>query len=89
MIDESKASRLKEQIDKVEKTISQIPLIIFLTFSIGGAFFGVSIVLSILFGYYWILMVGSIAFLTCMTVSTTIARNAKEEYRKLIEQLKE
>jgi hypothetical protein len=84
MHEESKASSLQRQIDKVDKTLSQIPIIQFLTFTIGGLFLSLGVIFSYFFGC-WIFMLGSIAFLTCMTVSTTIARNAKEEYRRLTE----
>jgi hypothetical protein len=81
--EESKALRLQDQIDRVERIINQNPLRMFVMGAVGGA----SLATSGFFGLPWLLVGGGI-FGGCVGLYTFLANNAKEEYRKLLEQLK-
>lgn len=79
-----KVSHLQEQIDKVDQTLNQNPLIVFVTFIVGG----ISLAASSYFGqpWYWL---GLTIFCTCTSLSMFTARNAKKQFRQLVEQLNE
>lgn len=82
MAKELKVPRLQEQIDKVEKIVYQNPLRMFVTGVVGGVCFSFFSV----FGLPWLVVGGGI-FGGCIGVLVASERNAREEYRKLLEQL--
>jgi hypothetical protein len=82
MPEETKAPDLQEQMNKVKQTLNQNPLIVYVTSVVGG----ISLALFGYFGLPW-LWVGLTIFCTCTSVSMLSARNAKEQYKKLLEQL--
>ncbi len=84
----SKVPHLQEQINRVNRTLNQNPLIVFVTCIVGGLSLAASsyFFAAGYFGYPWFL-VGLIIFCTCTSFSMYYARNAKEQYEKLVEQL--
>ncbi len=79
---EEKVSRLQDQIDKVEQIVHRTPLIMFVIGVVGGIFAGA---LSA-FGQLW-LIVGFTILGVCISLCGISVRNAREEYRKLLDQL--
>ena len=70
--------------DKVKRTLDQqTPFIVFVTHVLGGISLGV----GAYFGQPW-LVVGMTIFGVCTSFSMISARNAKEQYNELLEQLK-
>jgi Ca2+/Na+ antiporter len=82
MSEEAKSPHLQEQMNRVKRSLNQNPFIVFVTCIIGG----ISLAVGGYFGQPW-LIVGVVVFCTCTSFSMFSARNAKEQYRKLIEQL--
>ncbi len=82
MPEETKAPQLQEQINRVKRTLNQNPFIVFVTCILGG----ISLAAASYFGQPWYL-VGLTIFCVCTGFSMFSARNAKEQYKKLIEQL--
>ena len=83
MPEELKVPRLQEQIDKVDQTLSRIPLIVFISFFIAGFALAVGAALE----NQLLLMVSLTVFITCMSFSMIQARNARDEYRKLVDHI--
>jgi hypothetical protein len=80
--EETKVLLLQEQMNRVDQTLNQNPLIVFVTCIIGG----ISLAAGGYFGQPW-LFAGLAIFCTCTSLSMFTARNAKEQFRKLVEQL--
>lgn len=82
MLEETKVPRLQEQIDRVEQIVNHIPFRMFVAGVVGGVFFGALSVFGLLG-----LVVGGAILGGCIGFCSFSVRNAKEEYRKLLEQL--
>ncbi|MDR0461379.1 MAG: hypothetical protein LBH62_08160 [Nitrososphaerota archaeon] len=82
MSKEANIQCLQDQIDKVERIIKQAPLTMFVLGAIGGFFLGV----LCLFGETGFI-IGFIIFGICLSLCGAYARNIKEDYKKLLEQL--
>jgi small-conductance mechanosensitive channel len=82
MSEEKKRPNLQEQIDRVEKIMHQTPLLMFVIGVVGGIFAGA---LSF-FGLLGV-VVGFTILGVCISLCSGSVRNAKEEYRKLLEQM--
>jgi hypothetical protein len=75
---------MQEQMNKVKRTLNQAtPFIVFLTQILGG----ISLAVGSYFGQPW-LLVGLTIFCTCTGFTVFTARNVKEQYNKLLEQMK-
>ena len=83
MSEETKVPRLQDQIDSVDEALSRIPFYLYISFSIAGIAIAIGAALENLY----LLMASFVVFLTCMTVSVTQVRSARDKYRKLLEQL--
>jgi hypothetical protein len=82
MPETTKVPLLQDQIDKVEHTVHHTPFRMFVTGAFGGIFFGVSVA----FGQPWTI-IGAAVLFGCIGICAGSVRNAKEEYKKLLEQL--
>ena len=69
--------------NKVRQTLNQNPLIVFVTCILGG----ISLAAGSYLGQLW-LLVGLVVFSVCTSFSMFSARNAKEQYNELLEQMK-
>ncbi len=88
MSEQTKAPSREEQIKQISQSLNQIPFIIFMTSLIGG----LSLAFSSYFyaaGYFRfeVTLIGLTVFVTCTSLSTFLARNVKEQYKKLIQKL--
>ncbi|MCW4004123.1 MAG: hypothetical protein NWE95_09465 [Candidatus Bathyarchaeota archaeon] len=83
MPEETNVPRLQDQIDNVDQSLSRIPLIVFISFFIAGFALAIGAVLE----NQSLLIVSLAVFVTCMSFSMIQARNARDEYRKLIDRI--
>ena len=84
MSEQARTAHLQEQMNKVKRTINlQNPAIVFVAHVLGG----ISLAAGGYFGQPW-LLVGLTIFCVCTSFSMFSARNAKEQYNELLEQLK-
>lgn len=83
MSEMARAAYLQEQMNKLKRTMNQLPLIVYVTTVVGG----LCLAACSYFGFPWI-MWGLILFGFCMTVSVSSARQAKKQYNELLEQMK-
>lgn len=83
MPEETSVPCLQDQIDNVDQSLSRIPLIVFISFFIAGFALAIGAVLE----NQSLLIVSLAVFVTCMSFSTIQARNARDEYRKLIDRI--
>ena len=84
MPEETKTPRLQDQIDKVEQIVKHTPFRLFVIGAAGGIFFGALSTFESLGA-----TVGFAIFGGCIGFCSYSVRQAKEEYRKLLEQLNE
>ena len=77
-------SHLEEQMNKVKRTMNQLPYALLVTIILGG----ISLAAGSYFGPPWLIVGISIGSF-CTALSVFLVRYAKEQYNELFEQLKE
>ncbi len=82
MPEETTVSNLQDQNDRVEQIVHKTPFRLFVIGVAGGICFGA----SSFFGQSWAI-VGAAILGGCIGFCAVSVRNAKEEFRKLLEQL--
>jgi hypothetical protein len=82
--EQARIAYLQEQMNEVKRTIDQNPFIVFVTMLLGGICF---VAASHFYGLTG-LTVGLVMFTVFMNLRVYSARKAKDQYNKLLEQLK-
>ncbi|MCW3999525.1 MAG: hypothetical protein NWE93_04750 [Candidatus Bathyarchaeota archaeon] len=88
MSEKTKLPQFKRQLDEISRSINRGPLIIFVTCLVGGLSLALSSYLfAAAYFSYSILAVGVTVFGVCTSLSMFLARQEKEQFKKLVEQL--
>jgi hypothetical protein len=80
--EQARVAHLQEQMNKVKRTMNQLPFLVYVTMLISG----ICLAAGSYFGqpWFWLFVVAGF----CMAMGMLLTRIAKDQYNELVEQLK-